>query len=349
MTDSRRWFILVGLLVFIGLVYLLSPVLTPFLIAVLLAYMGDPMVDRLDQKIPRSVSVLIVFSLLSIVVLSLIFILLPMIERQLSNLIHQIPKYLEWFQDAIVPWFMTNLGVIEMDLGLETIKDSIKEHWSKAGGIAAGFITTISRSSMAIIGWVANIVLIPVLTFYMLRDWDELLHRVRLLIPRRYEYVVLKITLESNGVLSAFLRGQLMVMIALGCIYSVGLWMIGLDFSLLIGMLAGVVSFVPYLGFIVGMSVAGIAALMQFQDVFHLFPVILVFGVGQVVESVFLTPLLVGDKIGLHPVAVIFSVLAGGQLFGFFGILVALPVAAVIMVLLRHAYNKYISSQLYTG
>lgn len=347
MTESRRWFFLAGIIIIGGLLYLLSPVLTPFLIALLLAYVGDPMVDRLDQKIPRSISVLIVFTILSLVVLTLTFILLPMIERQLSNFLQAIPKYIDWIQRTIFPLFTETFGIAESDLNLEGIKKAVKDEWTKAGGIAAQFVATVSKSGLAIMAWIANFVLIPVLTFYLLRDWDILLAKVRQLIPRRYEPVTVQLVIESNDVLSAFLRGQLMVMFALGAIYSIGLWFAGLDFSLLIGMLAGLVSFVPYLGFIVGISVAGIAAIVQFQDVIHLLPILLVFSVGQMVESFLLTPLLVGDKIGLHPVAVIFAVLAGGQLFGFFGILLALPVAAVIMVLLRHAHERYLSSQIY--
>jgi len=349
MTESNRWFFLAGLLIAAGVVYLLSPVLTPFLIATFLAYMGDPLVDQLDKKVSRGLSVLIVFSLLSTVVLALTFIILPMVERQLINFVRAIPNYIDWFQNTIVPWFMANLGVSDIGLDLESIKAQVKEHWSKAGGVAAGFISTVSKSGLAIVGWAVNIVLIPVLTFYMLRDWDILVARIRELIPRRYESNLVQLALESDLVLSAFLRGQLMVMLALGTIYSIGLWIVGVDFSLLIGMLAGVVSFVPYLGFIVGIFVAGIATLVQFQDVFHLIPVLIVFGVGQLFESFLLTPWLVGDKIGLHPVAVIFAVLAGGQLFGFFGILLALPVAAVIMVLLRHAHERYLSSRFYQG
>ncbi|MDX1810511.1 MAG: AI-2E family transporter [Gammaproteobacteria bacterium] len=347
MTDSKRWFLLAGILILAGLVYLLSPVLTPFLIALLLAYMGDPMVDRLDKKIPRSISVLIVFTILSLVVLTLTFILLPMIERQLSSFLQSIPQYLDWLQSAVFPFFIDNLGISADELNIDDIKQSIKNQWTQAGGVAASFVATLSKSGMAIIAWVANIGLIPVLTFYLLRDWDILVDKVRNLIPRRYEPIVVKLVTDSDAVLSAFLRGQLMVMMALGAIYSIGLWIVGLEFSLLIGMLAGLVSFVPYLGFIVGIGVASVAAIVQFHDVVHLFPLFLVFGVGQIAESFLLTPLMVGDKIGLHPVAVIFAVLAGGQLFGFFGILMALPVAAVIMVLLRHAHDQYLSSQLY--
>jgi len=349
MSESKSLFLLAGLIVIGALIYLLSPVLMPFLIAMLLAYMGDPLVDRLDKKIPRSVSVLIVFLVLTLFVLTLLFILLPMVERQFSKLIDAIPKYFDWFQNVVLPWMMTNLGVTGIEIDFAEIKSSIKEHWSKAGGFAAGLVGTVSKSGLAIIGWAVNVVLVPVLTFYILRDWDILKARVLELVPHKSRKTVIKIAVDSDSVLSAFLRGQLLVMLALGTIYSVGLWFIGLDFSLLIGMLAGIVSFVPYLGFVIGIFVASIAAMVQFQDIYMLLPVLLVFGVGQLFESFLLTPVLVGDKIGLHPVAVIFAVMAGGQLFGFFGILIALPVAAVVMVVLKHAHERYVKSQLYNG
>jgi predicted PurR-regulated permease PerM len=171
--------------------------------------------------------------------------------------------------------------------------------------------------------------------------------RVRELLPRRSEAVIVKLAQQSDEVLGAFLRGQLLVMLALAFIYSAGLMMMGLDLALLIGMLAGLVSFVPYLGFIVGILAACVAALFQFQELLPLLYVAIVFGVGQMLEGMVLTPLLVGDRIGLHPVAVIFSVLAGGQLFGFVGVLLALPVAAVIAVLLRYLHTQYKSSALY--
>jgi predicted PurR-regulated permease PerM len=201
---------------------------------------------------------------------------------------------------------------------------------------------------MTLLAWLANMLLVPVVTFYMLRDWDILVERIRELIPRRYERTIARLASASDEVLSAFLRGQLTVMLALGTIYTVGLWIVGLELALLIGMIAGLVSFVPYLGFIVGILAAGVAAVMQFQEVLPLLYVAIVFMVGQSIEGMLLTPLLVGEKIGMHPVAVIFAVLAGAQLFGFFGILLALPVAAVVMVLLRYTHERYVGSTLYT-
>jgi predicted PurR-regulated permease PerM len=193
----------------------------------------------------------------------------------------------------------------------------------------------------------ANVLLVPVVTFYLLRDWRGLTTRLLELVPRRVEPEVARLARAADDMLGAFMRGQLAVMVALGTIYSVGLWFVGLDLAFLIGMLAGLLSFVPYLGFAVGIVAAGVAAIMQFHEWLPLVYVLLVFGVGQILEGTVLTPWLLGDRIGLHPVAVIFAVLAGGQLFGFVGVLLALPAAAVIMVLLRYAHERYLQSSLY--
>jgi predicted PurR-regulated permease PerM len=188
-----------------------------------------------------------------------------------------------------------------------------------------------------------------VVTFYLLRDWDILVAQVQSLLPRKIEPVVSRLARESDEVLGAFLLGQFMVMLILSAVYSIGLLAVGVNFALVIGVLAGLLCFVPYLGLIVGLTAASIAALIQFQDLLHLLLVWAVFGVGQMLEGSVLTPKLVGDRIGLHPVAVIFAVLTGGHLFGFLGILLALPTAAVIMVLLRHTRDEYLHSVLYDG
>ena len=176
-----------------------------------------------------------------------------------------------------------------------------------------------------------------------------MVEKIRMLIPRPIEPTVSRLARESDSVLGGFLRGQLSVMFALGMIYGIGLWMAGIDFALLIGTIAGLVSFIPYLGATVGVGIGLIAALVQYGDWTHVILVCVVFGVGQMLESMVLTPFLVGDRIGMHPVAVIFAVMAGGQLFGFVGVLVALPVAAVAMVLLRYLYEQYTASRLYGG
>ena len=192
-----------------------------------------------------------------------------------------------------------------------------------------------------------NFALIPVVAFYLLRDWDLLVERIHNMIPRQFEVTAVNLIKECDEVLSAFMRGQLLIMFLLGCIYALGLSIIGLDLALLIGMLAGLASLVPYLGFIVGILAASIAAVLQFQEPLPLLYVLLVFGFGQLLEGSVMTPMLVGDRIGLHPVAVIFAILAGGQLFGFVGVLLALPIAAVIMVFVRHIYDRYKDSHYY--
>jgi predicted PurR-regulated permease PerM len=207
----------------------------------------------------------------------------------------------------------------------------------------------LSASGIALITWAANVVLVPFLTFYFLRDWDVLKERVAALVPRDHIGTVTRLATESDAVLGAFLRGQFSVMLVLGVLYALGLWAVGLDLGLLIGFIAGIVSFVPYLGPASGVVLGVIAALVQYGDWKHVALVLGVFGIGQVIESYFLTPRLVGDKIGLHPVAVIFAIMAGGQLFGFLGVLLALPVAAVANVLLRYAHDRYTHSRLFTG
>jgi len=226
---------------------------------------------------------------------------------------------------------------------------SLQGHWKEAGGIASTAVNYVTRSGAIVIQFIGSLVLIPVVTFYLLRDWDDLVARVHELLPRKSEPVISMLAKQSDEVLGSFLRGQILVMIALATIYSVGLGIVGLELALLIGLIAGLVSFVPYLGFIVGIMIASIAAIFQFHDFMHIVYVAIVFAIGQMAEGMFLTPHLVGDRIGLHPVAVIFAVLAGGQLFGFVGVLLALPIAAVIAVILRYVHERYIASNMYAG
>ncbi len=349
MTISNRWFWLLSVLVVGYLVYLLAPVLTPFMVSAILAYIGDPLVDRLEKyKMPRTLAVVIVFLALTLLAIIALLVLIPLLEQQFVILGKKIPGYIEVIQTRLVPWLNSHFD-IGIQLDMETLKTSLQAHWKEAGNVAKTVVSYITHSGALLAGWFANLVLIPVVTFYLLRDWDILVARIRELLPRKSEPVICQLARSSDEVLGAFLRGQLLVMLALSAVYSIGLWLTGLDLALLIGMLAGLVSFVPYLGFIVGIVVAGIAALLQFHDVIHLLYIAIVFGIGQVLEGMLLTPMLVGDRIGLHPVAVMFAVLAGGQLFGFLGVLLALPAAAVVAVILRYMHERYKDSALYSG
>lgn len=348
LTDSQKW-LLLALVAGIGyLVYLLAPILTPFAIAALFAYLGDPITDRLETLgLKRTTAVVLVFLLLTLAVGTFVLILVPLLEGQIVQLVKRLPAIVDWLQQHVkalaVRYFDTEL---KLPAGGEIV-GMLKEHGQQVGSIAADLLSRLSKSGAAVLGWIMNLVLIPVVTFYLLRDWDVMVQRIRELLPGTAEPTVVRLARESNEVLGAFLRGQVAVMLALGVIYTVGLWIVGVDLALLIGMVAGMISFVPYLGTIVGVAAGVVAAMFQFQDVLHVVLVLVVFGIGQALEGMLLTPLLVGDRIGLHPVAVIFFVLAGGQLFGFLGILIALPAAAVLMVLIRYAHERYTQSGFY--
>jgi len=349
MTESQKWLLLAVLALGSLLLYVLAPVLAPFASAAILAYIGNPLVERLTRwRLSRTAAVVVVFLGLILLTVWLLLVLVPMLERQLTLLAAKLPAMIDWLQHQALPWLQTRLGLAEMP-DLASFKEYAAQRWQSAGGIVAQLLASVSRSGLALLGWLANLLLVPVVTFYLLRDWPSLLARLHELLPRRIEPEAVKLIRAVDDVLGAFFRGQLMVMLALGLIYTVGLWLVGLDLALLIGMLAGLVSFVPYLGLIVGVFAAGIAALLQFQELMPLFYVLAVFGVAQLLEGMVLTPWLLGERIGLHPVAVIFAVMAGGQLFGFLGVLLALPVAAMVVVLLRYARQHYMDSRLYSA
>jgi len=349
LSDSQKWMLLLGILLLLFALYILAPILTPFFAAALLAYLGDPLADKLEKKIPRSLAVTIVFVVLFSALTVVALLIFPLLAQQLAYLISNIPLYIDNVQQNIVPLLAQKLGINIDQIDFDSIKKLVTAHYAQAGSVLSQIVSSVAASGMALIALLANMILIPVVTFYLLRDWDELVKRIDELLPRKSQPVIAKLARESDEVLAAFIRGQLMVMLVLGMVYSFGLWFIDLELALLIGMLAGLVSFVPYLGFIVGILAASVAVLLQTQDVMMLIPVFIVFGIGQLLEGMLLTPLMVGDKIGLHPVAVIFSVLAGGQLFGFVGVLLALPIAAVIAVLVRHMHNEYKSSTIFNN
>jgi len=348
MTDSQKWLILAGTFLAGWLLYKLSPVITPFLTAALLAYLCDPLVNRLALRMPRTAAVIVVFSAMLIAFFVMLLILVPLLQEQIIALIQRLPAFISWAQDSLLPSLGSSLGIDISSINLDAIRDTLMENWRNIGNIAGTIFSRISDSGQIIMAWGAFLVLVPVVTFYLLRDWDLLLDSLRALLPRRYADTIVTLVVECDRVLSEFLRGQLLVMLALSLIYSTGLWIAGIEFALLIGIAAGMISFVPYLGSIIGILIAGTVAFMQYQDMLHLMYVLAVFGTGQALEGMLLSPLLVGDRIGLHPVAVIFAVMAGGQLFGFVGVLLALPVAAVCLVLLRFLFEQYKNSNLYT-
>ncbi|MFD2190321.1 AI-2E family transporter [Pistricoccus aurantiacus] len=343
----RKWWILAATVALIWLMILIEPILMPFFVSMVLAYLGDPLADRLEAwGLSRRLAVSVVFLVLTLIFgLALLFIV-PILGRQLGQLLEALPLVYLWIQNTAVPWVQSLTG---FDLGtdIDNMRQILVDNWKETGSVAATLLAQVSRSGLALVALIGNLALIPVVTFYLLLDWDRMTANLRACLPRNWEPEIVRLAKQCDEVLSSFLRGQLLVMLCLGIIYAVGLTLLGVRFGVLIGLLAGLASIVPYLGVIVGISVAALVAFFQFESLLILLGVGGVFAFGQMMESVVLQPKLLGDKIGLHPVAVIFAVLAGGQLFGFTGVLLALPVAAVVMVLLRYLLERYKGSDLY--
>ena len=341
MAEDRRINWLIAVALFGGLLYLLAPVLTPFIAAALLAYIGDPLADRLERlKIPRTLAVVAVF-LLTILVLALLILLVgPLIRSQISALFSALPEIIANAEQVWLPSIMSFLKIESGDdVGIGAF---LARNSDTAGYWAATILMSVSKSGGAVATAALSLFLIPILTFYLLRDWDRILSHVSALIPSKQRSTVLELARETDDVLGAFFRGQLMVMFALAVIYSMGLSMVGLKYAVAIGVVSGLVSFVPYLGFVFGIVLAGLTVALEPNPLWQMIGVVATFSIAQFFEGSFLTPKLVGDRIGLHPVIIIFAVAAGGQLFGFFGILLALPAAAVLSVLVRFAYDRYL-------
>lgn len=342
------WWLALGC-VSAGLIYLLSPILTPFLLAAVIAYICNPMVTRMAiHGISRTFGAVLVMLLLLSVFAALILIMVPLFEEEARRLLDKMPAYLDMLKSHVIPWLEARLN-ISLQPDMNVLKEAISEHWQSAGGLAAKALPSLTSGGMAVVEFLVNLLLVPVVLFYLLRDWDQLIKWVDEMVPRYWHNQVSQLALETDRILAEFLRGQLSVIVLMSTCYITGLWLVGLEFALPIGLVAGILVFVPYLGMIVGLTLATFAALMQFQVWAGVIPVWVVFGLGQLLEGMLITPWLVGDRIGLHPVMVIFALLAFGQLFGFFGILLALPVSAVMLVWLRHLHQRYLDSNLYNS
>lgn len=332
------------------LFYLLQPILLPFVLGSLVAYLGDPLVDMLARRrISRTLGVAIVFFVFSTLVAIAFVLAVPLLLNQLDLLLAKIPAMYSWLTQETLPWIQR-----KFDLPLDRLPQlnwsgQLADHWQSLGKVTAQTLVKLSGSGASLLLAMANLALVPVVAFYLMRDWDRLVAKTLAVLPLVWQDKVSQIVAEADEVVGAFLRGQFLVMCTLSVVYGFGLWLVGLQLALLLGVVAGLASIVPYLGFTVGVVASCIAAYAQFGEWSVLLWVLLVFGIGQAIESMVLTPVLVGDRIGLHPVAVIFALMVGGQMAGFVGVVVALPVAAVVMVFLRHALSHYRASDIYGG
>ncbi|AXY56268.1 AI-2E family transporter [Acinetobacter chinensis] len=349
--SLQRVFILAGIALILWILYLLKPVVIPFIGAFLLAYLFSPLVQKLSKLLPRWLAISTVFVAIGVVLTWAVWFVVPLVWKQLIYARDSIPAGIHWINYTFLPWASHTFNLQPMEIDVDQISKVVMDYVQT--NYSADSIQTmalkIAQSGLNFIQIGGVVVLIPVIAFYFLLDWERMLDSMRRLIPRRYEKNTLNIVGECHSVLGAFVKGQLLVMFLLGVVYAVGLQLIGLEVGLIIGMVAGLCSIIPYLGFGVGIIAAVIATLFQFGiDWMQLVLVGVVFMIGQAVEGYILQPFLLGDKIGLSPVAVVFAVLAGAQLAGFLGMLIALPVAAVIVVLLRHARDCYEQSRLYS-
>ena len=347
----KRFFILAAVALILWVLYLLKPVVLPFIGAFLVAYLFSPLVDKLHKiGLPRWLSISAVFIGIGVVITLAFWYLVPLIWEQLMYAKNSIPSGIHWANYKFLPWLSDSFNLVPMELDVDQISAAVMEYVQtnySADSIQA-MIAKLAQSGLNFIQIGGTVVLVPIIAFYFLLDWDRMLDSFRRLIPRPYERQTLVIVKECHSVLGAFVKGQFLVMVLLGVVYAVGLQLIGLEVGLIIGMVAGLCSIIPYLGFAVGIIAAVIATLFQFGiDWMQLLLVAVVFMIGQAVEGYILQPFLLGDKIGLSPVAVVFAVLAGAQLGGILGMLIALPVAAVIVVLLRHARDFYEHSPIY--
>ncbi|WP_180057168.1 chloramphenicol efflux transporter CxpE [Acinetobacter sp. YH12227] len=347
----RRIFILAGIALILWVVYLLKPVVLPFIGAFLIAYLFSPLVDKLHNiGLPRWLSISCVFIGIGVVIFLAMWFLVPLVWEQLMYAKKNIPGNIHWLNYTFLPWLSNTFNLVPMEIDTEQMSAAIMEYIQTNYSVDSiqAMILKVAQSGLNFIQIGGTIVLIPIIAFYFLLDWERMLDSMRRLIPRKYEKSTLTIVGECHEVLGAFVKGQFLVMFLLGVVYAMGLQLIGLEVGIIIGMIAGLASIIPYLGFAVGIISAVIACLFQFGlDWVHLALVLVVFMVGQAIEGYILQPFLLGDKIGLSPVAVVFAVLAGAQLAGLLGMLIALPVAAVIVVLLRHVRENYEKSQLY--
>jgi predicted PurR-regulated permease PerM len=333
----------------LAVVWLLAPVLTPFLVGAVLAYVLHPAVERLVAlRTPRVLAVMLVELTAILLLLALFLLIVPIMTKELPLLRAQIPLLAEKLNTGLAPW-LAQYG-INVALDTASIKafvlkylDANLEDW------LATVLSSARIGGSILLAVVGNAILVPVVLFYLLMDWPNLVARALQVVPPRMRATFAQFTQECDSVLGQYLRGQLLVMLILAAFYSIGLALFGFDLAVPVGVFTGLAMFIPYVGFGIGLVLALLAGVLQFASWYGVVAVAVVYGIGQVGESLYLTPRLVGERIGMNPLMVIFALLAFGHLFGFVGVLIALPLSAVLVVAAGRVRGMYLESQLYKG
>ena len=338
-----------AVLVVIFALHWLEAVLTPFLIGAILAYLGTPLVDAAQRRgVPRALATTVTVLLFGLLLIAVFVVLIPLVQGEVAQAAKKLPALLALVTDKLAPWIEQRFG-ITLSLDFETFKTIVAENADSARDISLRLLTGVKAGGLIALSILVNLALIPVVMFYLLRDWKMIAARLDDLVPRDWQGRFRAIVGDVDTVLAEFLRGQALVMVVLAVYYAVGLSLAGLDRALAIGILTGLLVFIPYVGFGLGLVLGVVAALLQWTGWPAFLAVVAVYGIGQLLENYVLVPWLVGDRIGLHPIAVIFALLAFGQLFGFAGVLLALPVSAALLVGLRHLRSEYVLSPFYRG
>lgn len=345
---ARQYLWIIGALLFAAAVlHWLGGVLTPFLIGVILAYLGTPVVNRCSRiGIPRTLGTLLAVALMLSLVLALVLVIFPLVQAEIGLLLSRLPALADFYAAHMAPWIERNLGQT-IALDVSTLRDLVSDNTQQASEVGLRVLSGIKTGGLLLIGILVNAALIPVVMFYLLRDGRGIVARVDQLVPRRWEPLVRGMWHEIDHVLAEFLHGQMLVMISLATFYAVMLSLVGLQFALPIGIITGLLVFIPYVGFGLGLLLGTLAALLQWTGWSGFLLVMGVYLVGQLLENYVLLPRLIGHRIGLHPLMVIFALLSFGQLFGFAGVLLALPASAVLLVALRRVRAAYFASPIY--
>jgi len=347
MTQQKTFFWICGLIVFIALLYLLRDVLLPFVAGMAVAYFLDPVCDWLEKKgCSRTIATTIVTAFFFIILILIVALAAPFIVGRIAELIEKVPGYV----DNIATKFNFIVSLVQPYFEGQDLSAVAKKSAEYSGSILKGLVSGVS-GIVGGLGAVANIisllVITPIVAFYFLRDWDLITDKIDSWLPRAQIETIREQVLAVDKTLNGFVRGQSLVCLILGSFYAFGLLMVGLDFGVLLGFATGIISFIPYFGMLIGFGIGLGLAIAQFDSMTAISLVMVVFAIGQILEGYVLTPRLVGGQVGLHPVWIIFSLLAGGVLFGFLGIMLAVPVAAVIGVLIRFSITQYLKSPLY--
>ena len=351
--EKQITFWLTGVLFFIASLYFLNGILLPFVVGMSVAYFLDPVADALERiGFSRTLSVLFILLTFFLLVVAALLLVAPLLQAQLLSFIERLPVYISWVRDHLAPLgesLEKNLGNLEGDLWGERFTSAAKEYAGVVVGWLGGVFSRIWGGGLAILNFLSLVFITPLVAFYLLRDWDLIVKRIDGWLPRAQVKTIRQQLSLIDETLAGFVRGAVLVCLCLAIFYGGMLSLIGLEFGLVIGLICGLISFIPYVWAITGFIAGVTMAFFQFPDLLPVGLVAATFLAGQIMEGNFLTPKLVGERIGLHPLWLVFALLAGGALFGFLGLLLAVPVAAVIGVLVRFGLSRYLKSPLYFG